>query len=54
VQTIGAHEAKTHFSSLLDRVSKGENITITRRGNPAAVLTPISATEAKLPHKAIL
>jgi len=36
--TIGAYEAKTHLSELLDRVEKGERITITRNGHPAAVL----------------
>jgi prevent-host-death family protein len=53
MQTIGAFEAKTHLSSLLDRVSKGEKITITRHGIPAAVLAPV-AVEAKLSHKAIV
>lgn len=38
MQTIGAFEAKTKLSSLLDRVDKGESFTITRRGKPAAVL----------------
>jgi prevent-host-death family protein len=54
MQTIGAFEAKTHLSSLLDRVSKGEKITITRHGIPAAVLAPVAAGEAKLSHKAIV
>jgi prevent-host-death family protein len=54
MQTIGAFEAKTHLSSLLDRVSKGEEITITRHGIPAAVLAPVAAGEAKLSHKAIV
>lgn len=40
METIGAHEAKTHLSQLLDRVSKGERITITKRGVPVAVLQP--------------
>jgi prevent-host-death family protein len=54
MQTIGAFEAKTHLSSLLDRVSKGEKITITRNGIPAAVLAPVAAAEAKLSHRAIV
>jgi prevent-host-death family protein len=54
MQTIGAHEAKAHFSSLLDRVSKGETITITRHGIPVAILGPIAAPEAKLSHRAIV
>jgi prevent-host-death family protein len=32
---IGAFEAKTHFASLLERVAKGEEIVITRQGQPA-------------------
>ncbi|MFY4731014.1 type II toxin-antitoxin system Phd/YefM family antitoxin, partial [Nitrospira sp. BLG_2] len=38
---IGAFEAKTHLSALLERVSKGETITITRHGVPAAMLVPV-------------
>jgi prevent-host-death family protein len=39
---------------LLDRVAKGEKITITRNGVPAAVLAPVAGTEAKLSHKDIV
>jgi prevent-host-death family protein len=38
---VGAYEAKTRFSQLLDRVAKGEEITITRHGVPVAVLGPV-------------
>ena len=38
---VGAYEAKTHLSSLLDDVERGEVIIITRRGVPIARLTPI-------------
>lgn len=38
--TIGAFEAKTHFSELLERVAGGEEITITRHGTPVARLVP--------------
>ena len=41
METIGAFEAKTHLSALLDRVSKGETITITKHGVPAAMLVPV-------------
>jgi prevent-host-death family protein len=34
--TVGAFEAKTHFSTLLDKVEAGEEILITRHGKPAA------------------
>ena len=38
---IGAFEAKTHFSKLLARVQRGEEITVTLRGKPVAKLVPI-------------
>jgi prevent-host-death family protein len=40
MRSVGAFEAKTHLSQLLDEVEKGETITITRRGVPVAVLVP--------------
>jgi prevent-host-death family protein len=54
VETVGAFEAKTHLAALLDRVAKGEKITITRHGVPAAVLVPVAEAEAKLSHKEII
>lgn len=36
--TVGAYEAKTHLSRLLDRVAEGETVTITRHGHAVAVL----------------
>ncbi len=42
---IGAFEAKTHLSELLDRVERGEELVITRRGRPVARLVP--ATDAR-------
>ncbi len=35
-----AFEAKTHFGELLDRVSKGEEVVITRHDKPVARLVP--------------
>jgi prevent-host-death family protein len=40
METVGAFEAKTHLSQLLERVKKGERITITKHGVPVAVLQP--------------
>ena len=37
---IGAYHAKTHLAQLLDRVERGERITITRHGRPVAELVP--------------
>jgi prevent-host-death family protein len=41
MDTIGAFEAKTHLSSLLERVAKGERFTITKHGKPLAQLVPV-------------
>lgn len=51
--SVGAFEAKTHFSELLDRVSRGEKITITRHGIPAALLVPVEESR-KLTHQEIV
>jgi len=40
MKTVGAYEAKTHLPKLLERVLKGERITITKHGVPVAVLQP--------------
>ena len=37
---VNVHEAKTHLSRLLDRVSQGEEIVIARAGRPVARLVP--------------
>ena len=42
METVGAFEAKTKLSELLDLVERGGEITITRRGEPVARLVPIS------------
>jgi prevent-host-death family protein len=36
--TVGAFEAKTHLSTLLDRVAAGEEVVITKHGRPVARL----------------
>lgn len=40
MDSVGAYEAKTHLPKLLERVMKGERITITKHGVPVAVLQP--------------
>lgn len=47
MKTVGAYEAKTHLSRLLDEVAGGETITITRHGTPVAQLVP--TPEARRP-----
>ena len=41
--TVTAFEAKTRFGELLDRVSKGEEVVITRHDKPVARLIPEGA-----------
>jgi prevent-host-death family protein len=38
--SISYYEARTHFSEVLDQVARGKQILITRRGRPAAILSP--------------
>ena len=49
---IGAFEAKTHFSSLLDRVANGEEITITKHGKAVARLVSAESSEASTAESA--
>lgn len=44
-KSVGSFEAKTHLPALLERVAKGERITITRHGKPVAQLVPVDPTE---------
>ena len=41
--SVTAFEAKTRFGELLDRVSKGEEVVITRHDKPIARLVPEGA-----------
>lgn len=54
METVGAFDAKTHLSALLDRVARGERITITRHGVPAAMLVPVGEAAGKLTHEEIV
>ena len=47
-ETVNVHAAKTHLSSLLDRVARGEEIIIARAGKPVARLSPITPVERPL------
>jgi prevent-host-death family protein len=40
MKTVGAYEAKTHLSHLLDEVAHGDSIAITRHGVTVALLVP--------------
>jgi prevent-host-death family protein len=53
VTTVGAFDAKTHLNALLERVSNGETIRITRRGVPIAKLVPDDAAEKAMPDELV-
>ncbi|MDH5502826.1 MAG: type II toxin-antitoxin system prevent-host-death family antitoxin [Acidimicrobiia bacterium] len=39
---VNIHEAKTHFSKLVARAAAGEEIIITKAGEPMCKLAPLS------------
>ena len=39
-QQIGAFEAKTHFSQIINEVERGADYIVTRRGKPVAKIIP--------------
>ena len=41
MKPVNIHEAKTHFSRLVERVEAGEEIVIARAGKPVARLVPV-------------
>lgn len=47
MDTVGAFEAKTHLSKLLERVARGERITIEKHGVPVAILQPAGRSQRK-------
>lgn len=53
METVGAYEAKTHLPKLLERVIKGERITITKHGVPVAVLQPPESIRRAEPKRVI-
>ena len=40
---VNIHESKTHFSRLVERAAKGEEIVIARAGRPLARLMPLAS-----------
>lgn len=46
-RTVNVHEAKTHLSRLLERVTRGEEVVIARAGTPVARLVPYRPTRAR-------
>ena len=44
---VNIHEAKTHLSKLLNRVSAGEEVVIAKSGKPLARLVPFQQVGQK-------
>jgi prevent-host-death family protein len=44
---VNIHEAKTHFSRLLERVAMGEEVIIAKAGTPVAKLVPLKTMPKK-------
>lgn len=51
METVGLFDAKTHLSALLERVARGEEITITKHGTPIGVLIPAGNRRRKDPRQ---
>jgi prevent-host-death family protein len=51
---VGAYDAKTRFSELLEKVEKGEEITITKHGNPVAKLVPLKKKTTERDRKELI
>ena len=51
--TIGAYEAKTHLSQLLEEVAAGKTITITKHGRPVARLVPPVRNDRPEPKRVV-
>lgn len=47
MNVINIHQAKTHFSKLVERVQRGEEIVIGKAGKPVAKLVPFEEPEKK-------
>lgn len=44
---VNIHEAKTHFSKLVDSVMRGDEVIIARAGKPVIKLVPITPVKIK-------
>jgi prevent-host-death family protein len=45
LHVVNVHEAKTHFSKLLERAHAGEEIVLAKAGKPYARLVPLKTDE---------
>ena len=47
MRSVNIHDAKTHFSRLVDDVAEGESVVIAKAGSPVAQLVPLDAETAR-------
>jgi len=47
VMEVNIHEAKTHFSKLLERVAMGEEVIIAKAGKPVAKLSALDTRKKR-------
>ena len=52
METVGAYQAKTHLPKLLERVRRGESVTITKHGRPVALLVPVAVDDEERAQRA--
>jgi prevent-host-death family protein len=45
----GVADTKRRFAEILDRVSEGERVIVSRRGRPVAAIVPVPAAEEDSP-----
>lgn len=53
-KTVGAYEAKTRFSELLEQVAGGEEIVITKHGAAVARMVPVRPTSSAESRRAAI
>jgi prevent-host-death family protein len=44
MRTVGAYEAKAHLAQLIEEVTRGQQVAITKNGMPVALLVPVTST----------
>lgn len=48
MRTVGAFEAKTRFSALIEEAERGEIIVVTKKGKPVAQIGPVRAKATRV------
>ncbi|GAB6090733.1 type II toxin-antitoxin system Phd/YefM family antitoxin [Spirochaeta dissipatitropha] len=48
---VNIHEAKTHFSKLVDRAHGGEEVVVAKAGRPWARLVPLETKKERVPGR---